>query len=266
MQKRGQVAVFVVIGFVIVATVFLLFYFRDSLSKAIRESPTNTQEYLGIQLQDIRDEISRCVGKETNNAAKLLVENAGNFERKSGYMRYVGVNYPILCKEFTDNKGCLASPILISDLNNKLANYLPDKIQKCLNLEDFKSKDYELDLGDTNLNVKIFDEYIIVDINKVIKLTRGNFTTQLSSFSYKVDVPLGSLTNAANDLVQEKASGRDVDPVVYNLITRNKYRVVIKKPYPDEVYDLSLNTNNKYHFYFAFQGVGNHQRVEGRLK
>ena len=141
MEKRGQATVFVIIGIVILASIFLLFFFRDSLTQTIRQTPTNPQEYLGGQLQDIKNEISRCVTKETNDAVDLLIKNSGNFKLSSGYIQYLNVSYPILCREFNDanNVGCLSKPILISSLQIKLQDYLPEKIESCLNLFSFNS-------------------------------------------------------------------------------------------------------------------------------
>ncbi len=261
MKKRAQAGVFVIVGIVILAIVILVFYFKDSLSKSIREEPVNPQEYLSQQLTDIKEEVGRCVNLETAKASKLLMENGGSFERDFGYIPYFDKKYTILCREFEDGDGCLSQPILISNLGEKLDNYLPREINKCLNMEAFKNKDYKLTLGELKLNNEIFDDYILVNVDFPVELTKNSYSQKEDKFAYSLNIPLGALTKTANDLVQKKASGEEIDPLLYGLLSLNKYRIKVYKPYPDELYDVSLTTNDLYHFYFAIEGAGRYPRA-----
>src|SRR3989344_908353 len=112
MQKRGQVSIFVIIGLVLIAVLVIFFFLRESLVDAIRQTPTNTQEYLGTQLEDIKDEVGRCVVQETAKASRELMANGGNFERNIGVLSYDGIDYPVLCVEFENGNGCLAQNLL----------------------------------------------------------------------------------------------------------------------------------------------------------
>src|SRR3989338_4233945 len=126
MRKRGQVSVFIIIGIVILVAILTVFFFRGKISKVLREEPTNPQEYLYQQLQDVKKEIGRCVNQETSKAARLLMENGGDFDKNFGYIQYINISYPVLCREINNTNSCLAEPILILILQQKLNNYLPD--------------------------------------------------------------------------------------------------------------------------------------------
>lgn len=261
MQKRGQIAVFVVVGVVFIILAGLIFYFRENLTKALREKPANVQEYLTQQLGDIKKEIGRCAIKETSEASKLLMENGGSFDLSFDFIRHKGVNYAVLCRQFEDSEECLSEPILISKLSEKLNSYLPDKINKCLNLEDFKNKDYTLKLGNLDIDTEISDEFILANVDYSIELKKDSYSVKENNFVYKLDVPFGILTKEVNSLVQKKASGEIIDPVLFGLLSVNKYNLKVKKSYPDELYDLSLNENKDYHFYFAVEGTGRYARA-----
>ncbi len=265
MKKRGQVGVFIVVGIIVLVTISLVFFFRDSLTKTIRQEPTNVQEYLTQQLDDIKTEIGKCVNQETDKASKLLMKNGGLFERDFGNINYIGVSYPILCREINQTGTCLSEPILIINLQEKLNGYLPEKISKCINLENYKGKDYSLTTGKINLSSQILDEFIVVEVNYPVKLTKGSNSASENRFVYKLNIPLGVLTKVSNDLVQTKADGKEISVNYYNLLNFNKYLIDVKKPYPDEVYDISLTTNDKYHFYFGIEGIGRFNRPEGSL-
>ena len=81
-----------------------------------------------------------------------------------------------------------------------------------------------------------------------------------------MDIPLGGFTEVANDLVQIKVSGKEINPTLYQLLSFNKYLIEIRKPYPDEVYDITLTANENYHFYFAIEGIGRYSRPEGTIR
>jgi len=255
MKKRGQAGIFVIIGIVLVAVIFLIFFFRESLGKTIRESPTDSQEYLNQQLGDVKREIGRCAELETKAAAKLLMENAGVFERDFGYVVYSGIKYPILCRAMENGEGCLSENIFISDMQNKLDNYLPLKISNCINLNEFRDSDYELSSGNIGVSSLISDKNILITLDFPIELKKGAYSTSEDKFVYAADTPLGEFTNAVNRLVQKKSGGEEIDIISFGMLSKNRYRLELKKPYPDEIYDLSLSTNDEYHFYFAFEGI-----------
>jgi len=257
---------FVVIGIILVVALVLVFFLRDQLTAAIRQTPTNNQEYLSGQLEDIQNEVGRCVNSETQNGIKLLIKNGGNFERNTSYINYLNINYPVMCSEFENSKGCLAQMFLISDLKTKLENDLPNKINKCLELDSFRNKDYDFTEGETSLNIEILDDHLIINLNKLFELNRSSVVVRDEDFTYKIDAPLGDLVAGANKLIQTKASGEEINPALFSILTQNKYRLHVEKSYPDELYDLSVNGNDNYHLYFAILNNGRYERAEGRLK
>ncbi len=265
MEKRGQVVVFVVLGIVVLTAVLLLFYFKDSVVKTVRSTPVHSAEYLSTQLEDLKHELTTCVNKETKDAAGLLILHGGDYQREYDYIRYINVSYPILCRSFKDKKGCLSTPLLLSTLEKKLDLYLVPKIKNCINFEAYRNKDYTLTSGELNLSTTILDETILVTIGMPITLTKGTDSVKSTTSVSKVNVPLGSLVFAVDYLLDKKASEQEIDLISFTLLHKNKYRLRVHKPYPDEVYDLSLSDSPEYHFYFAIEGEGRYPRAEGKL-
>ncbi|MBI2148682.1 hypothetical protein HYU23_03300 [Candidatus Woesearchaeota archaeon] len=266
MKKRGQVSVFVIIGVILIVIFSLIFLFKDKITETIRQEPTNPQEYLNQQLNNIKNEIGKCVSKETSEASQLLMQNGGEFEGYGSYINYYGVKYPILCREINNTNTCLSQPIIILDLQNKLDNYLPDKINKCVNLEEFKNKDYVLNLGKFIIKTEIFNDKILVNLDTKISLKKDNIIVESSNLLYDIKIPLGDLSIVANELIQIKASGGKISIVQYNKDKFNKYFIDVRRPYPDEVYKISLTNNPEFNFYFAIEGIGRFERPEGRIE
>ncbi len=266
MKKRGQVSVFIIIGVIALAAIILVFFYRDKITSAIRQTPTNPQEYLDQQLQDIKKEIGRCVSSETDKAAILLMEKGGNFDKEFGYVHYLNISYQVLCREINATNTCLSEPILVTDLQTKINNYLPNKIKSCIDFEAFRNKDYILTTGNLDTSVNIGEDNILVNLNIPVELKKDAYLAKENRFLYNLKIPLGDFVNLANKLVQIKASGKEISPIYEELVSFNKYFIHVYKPYPDEVYDISLTTTDKYHFYFAIEGIGEFPRPEGQIQ
>ena len=265
-MKRGQVSVFVVIGIIALAIILLVFFFRNSIVETIRHEPTNYQDYLGQQLDDIKREVGKCVTQETNNAIDLLIKNGGDFRRDFGYINYINITYPILCREINATQSCLFQPILISEMKDKLNKKLTQDIKKCINLKSFKNKDYVLTSGNLDVSSNILNDKIVVDIDMPIKLMKDSYIVESKNMIYSLDIPLGELIKLANDLVQIKAGGSEINPLLYNILHYNKYFIEVRKPYPDEIYVVWIIGKEKYKFYFAIEGIGRYERPGGRIR
>lgn len=261
MEKRGQATVFVIVGIVLVVLAALIFFYRDSITKAIRQEPINPQQYLVQQLDDVKKNIGDCVVSEVSEASKILMQNAGSYNREFNYFLYYGKKYPVLCRELEDKSGCLSEPLIVNNFQDRLNEKLPNMINNCLNLEAFKNEDYEINFGELKTSSTIRDKEIILNVDFPVELKKGVYSVKENNFVYAADVPLGELIKVVSEFVQKKASGEEIDPVGYMLINRNKYRLEVKKPYPDELYEVSLMTNNDYIFYFAVEGLGRFERT-----
>ena len=223
MLKRGQVSVFAIIGIVALVIILMLFFFRNEIAKTIRERPLDPQQYLNQQLNDIKKEIEGCINTETVDAANLLMENGGVFERNTDIIIYNGRNYPILCYAIEDSDSCLSRPLLISNLNEKLNERLITKVSKCASLEAFRNEDYKLETGNISVDSSIRGSDIFVGVEMPVELKKEVYSAKASVFSSVVEIPLGDLVDGANDLLQAEANSTPVDPLAYSISSFNKY-------------------------------------------
>jgi len=70
------------------------------------------------------------------------------------------------------------------------------------------------------------------------------------------------LFNAANDVLNRRSLFGNFDQVSYGVNSGNKYSIIIERPYPDEIYDVSLVNNPEYHLLFSIEGNGRFDRFE----
>ena len=264
MQKRGQVAVFVVIGIAVVILFVLLFYYKNTLIGAAK-SKINTEQYLNDQLADIqKNVIEKCAISETNDAIKLFLDDGGEFSEPLNFLKYHEKKYRILCQNIPGKGICLSSPLTVSKVNEQFTKYLKEKINNCMDFTDFENNNYQViypdELGlSTTLNLDSF----IVELNYPVELSKNEFKVKGQKVTKTFDVPLGEIIKEVNGVLDFRAKFNIFDPVTYALISHNKYDVTVNKPYPDEVYDAVLTDNPNYHFYFAITGEGRYDRLEG---
>src|SRR3989344_8311419 len=99
MNKRGQVTVFVIVGIIILATVFLVFYFLgDRINKKTQTEIVFDQS----SLEPLQDYVGDCIEKHGNEAIELVLKQGGKID--PGFYYYFKnekVNY--LC--YSDNLG-----------------------------------------------------------------------------------------------------------------------------------------------------------------
>ena len=267
MQKRGQVAVFVVIGLVIVILLVLLFAFRDTLVR-IGKGQINTGEYLNSQLKDIqKNVIQKCAEDETFNAVKLYLDNGGKFTEPLNYLIYHGKKYRILCQNIPNDAKCLSSPLVINNVKEEFNSYLKEKISNCMDFKEFQDKNYELKLpSDLLLDVTINEDSLVVHVDYEIELVKDKFDVKSKKFVKKLDVPLGGVIKAVNQVLEFRNKYLVFDPVVFDAINRNKFVVDTNNPYPDELYTVYVSDYKSYKFPFAITSEGRYDRIEGSIR
>ncbi len=256
MNKRGQIAIFVVIGLVLIIALVFIFLFRDNLIDFNKKN-TNPQKYLEGQASDINKMINKCLKKEITDATKKLLENAGQFDEPVNYIAYKGRKYRILCQKLKDTDKCLSSPIFLKEINKKLIEYTKNKIENCIKIENFENQGYDITkLSEPILNIEIKNKEIFVDYDYSIKLVRDENSVIIKSNSVRLDIPLGEIITETNLVLDQRAKLGRTDPLGLGLLSLNKYSIILHKPYPNEIYDVGLTDNPTYHLYFGVQGNG----------
>jgi len=264
MQKRGQVAVFVVIGIAVVIFFALIFMYKDVLINKAK-SEINTPQYLNDKIKNIQEEvIEECVDLETKDAIDLLLKNTGKFEEPVNYLIYNGKKHRVLCQNIPDEASCLSTPLSSIKINEKLNEYLKEKINNCLDFSDFENENYKLNLPeDFELETQINFYNLVVNLNYEIELVRDDYKVKSNNVIKSFDIPLGELIKAVNDVLEFRTRFGTFDPVVFGANSHSKYIAEMKKPYPDEIYTVYLTEYPDYKISFAVTSEGRYDRLEG---
>ncbi|MCA9487374.1 MAG: hypothetical protein KC516_00240 [Nanoarchaeota archaeon] len=204
--KRGQVTVFIIIAIIIIAIVGAYFLFRNT---------TRIGGSVPDFVSPIENSFLDCVNEKVLVGSRLLGSGAGyiyptEFESGSTYMPFsshldfVGNEIPYwyyvsggnIAKEQVPTK---------SFMEGELERYLSNQIKNC-DFEEYSSQGYGVvrDLNGMNLDVKIDNSEIIVDIDLKLSISKGESSYVLEKHSKVVDSKLGELYDDAIELYNQE--------------------------------------------------------------
>ncbi len=251
--KKGQVTVFIILGIVILVAIGFIFFLRDQIVEQVL-GPEGTKRLLSTQLDFIDSHIKKCIDEKAKPALELLGKQGGTFI-PTKYLSYYGNKVNYLCRNILNDDKCLNQMLLKSKLENELNNYLTNEILSCIDINSLKSDKFNINTGTFSLSSSIADETVLINIEYPLTLERKGITSELREFSKSINVPLGDIIKAVNDILNSEARGIDFDQFSYDLAHLGKYSIEKRRPFPDKLYIISSKSD--YKFYVAIEGESN---------
>jgi hypothetical protein len=252
LNKKSQVTMFIILGIVIVAVVFFIFYFLgDTIIKQSEKDITFTES----SLEPLKDYVERCVERHGGEALRLigiygdLSDNPG-----TGVMyHYEKINY--LC--YTENYGAcyVRIPFLEKYYEEKIDEYVLNELRSCINLESIRNEGYSVTSGELSVDTNIGENVVIININYPIKISKGDTVIDENRFSKTFEIPLGAILKAAGEIVEYESNPESLpilpfNILAYNLRTLGKVEINMDTIEDSTIYFIKVKNNN-YVYRFA---------------
>ena len=251
MEKKGQVALFVIVGVVIVIVALLLWYLNDSGIVPL----TGSQDFLSSKLTPIEEDIMKCVTESVEPGVVLLGLQGGAMN-PGYYAFYEGQRVKFLCSNIPNKERCLNHMPLLEDIRVEFEEYVVNALKNCMDPSLVKSgSGYDVSVGALDVNVEFGDEAVITAVDYDVKVIRDGETLELSKIEVPVDAPFKKLYGVVYDIVQAKATTGYFDQLIYMLQKRGSYEINVDKPYPHTIYKVNQKDSD-YVFLFAVEGEG----------
>src|SRR3989344_3103560 len=123
----------------------------------------------------------------------------------------------------------------------QLNNYIYDKIDNCIDFSEYEDRGYVINIQeDLTIDITITDDTINLNIKYPFTIERQGVTLSSDGTQYMLALPIGDLFKAVNYILGQESIYGTVDIVNYQITNLNKYKMQIKKPYPDKLYEISL--------------------------
>ncbi len=239
MKKRGQITIFIIVGFLIVLLITLAFIFRQTIQ-------TETPFELGPQ-----DFVRSCIRDSVEESIPKILEGGGKIVPEKTIL-YQGKSYNYLCYQGDYYSSCYnLYPDLVGIIEEQIYLDTKDSVQGCFDLmrEDFEDKHYNVDGGATEYSVKLLPGRVDIKLVKDISISKGESVQSFKKFDFEVLSPLNELAGIAREIVNDESAYCNFEYVGY-MILHPEYDLT-KTNYKDsKIYNVK-DRKSGYNFKFA---------------
>jgi hypothetical protein len=202
MQKRGQVAIFVIVAVVIIAAV-IWFLVRPNLTVFTNEVDPSSY-------------VRQCIEPELKKALPIIMEHGGDYTPTS-YVLNNDLQFSYLCYTSENYKPCLVQqPLLVSHVEKQLEQRLTQTARNCIQSlqQNYEQKGYQVTVAQPSVNVSIVPEAVIVDVNAAMTISKDSKQT-FSKFVVRLPSQSYDLLTTALSIVQFESTLGDSDTSLY---------------------------------------------------
>ncbi len=180
-NKRGQLAIFVIIALVIIGIVIVLLLYPKIGLPQITSTELSPESYL-----------KSCIEPEIKSAIENLAKQGG-YSNPEGVLEYEGEKIKYLCYTSEYYKTCVVQqPMIKEHMEKEINEIISPKSQECLQelKGEYEKRGYSVSLLPSTTNVTIDPHKIIVEfkapmtISKDTTRTFSNFNIGISSEMY----------------------------------------------------------------------------------
>jgi len=242
-NKRGQIAIFVIVALAIVVAIVLVFLFRDKIGIT-----AGSEEPVG--------QIQRCI-QESVELGVDIVSVQGGAINPSNYILYDGKKIDYLCYATEDLERCvMQKPLLSKSIETELVSFSEDKIKSCVDgvVSSLKDKDYEVSVKDYDIEIDLIPNNIIISLNNIdLTISKGEVQTY-KDIRTDINNNIYSLAMISMSIANWEAQFGKADTVSF--MASYPWLKIEPKPQDDgsDIYVLTdINTGDK--FIFAIRSM-----------
>jgi len=254
MQKRGQVAIFFIIGIVIIILIALIFVGRKEYGIGVPK-----MQFLNSKLDNVKKDLTNCIDKTVLPIIKKFADQGGDLNPTRSVL-YLNRRVKYLCYNIENDNKCINIMPPLNSMINDLDQQINEDVKQCLNKDLVKNGlGYDVVVnGEPKTNIEIIGENLVVNVNYDVTFVKNEFTNKLNEVSKEVNVPIVELYNVAHDVVNSHAEDGFFEQLFYMLNKKGAYIVnVDKSPSAGNVGDIIYRINEKdsdFQFWFAIEG------------
>jgi hypothetical protein len=211
--QRGQIAIWVIIAILIIASIILLFVLLSERGPTIIPP-------IGAETFDPQSYIRICTRGEVLNALDIMMPQGGFVETKHS-VEYNFTDVEYLCTNLGYYAPCINQhPMLIREMENEIKDYIYDNVSDCINdipIRMDKLGGSGIVSGPLQIEVDLDYDKALITINKTIQVTKRDSSEEYSSFVIGVITPAYNLAMIANEIASAEARSCNFEPVGYSL-------------------------------------------------
>jgi hypothetical protein len=203
MNKRGQVAIFVIVAIAIVGIIILLFVFPK-----ISSTTTGSEDPNSFMKKCIQPELARVLG---------IIAKQGGYYTPTHYLTYEDEKIQYLCYISGNYKPCIVQqPLLVSHVEGELKSLIKPKATECISSlkQEYERKGYTVSALPTDVDISIIPESVRVNLNSPIVVSKAG-TEAYKTFSTSIDSDLYYLLTTATSIINYESTYGDSEITLY---------------------------------------------------
>ena len=172
MNKRGQIAIWVIIALIIVVALSIVFVFKNRLH-LVKQDEFSPQTYM-----------QRCIHDTVDSAVKQMLPQGG-FIAPQNYKLYQGKKIEYLCYNHGYFGTCIAQhPTYLVELEHELNVYVEPKIAGCYDAlkTELERRGSTVTYGSLQVNTSVAPQKILVVVNKSASIVKDENAQSFNSF------------------------------------------------------------------------------------
>jgi hypothetical protein len=244
-NAKGQVAVFLLIGIVLLLTVFMIYQLNNYYISAKQVSVVTGQQLTFFPPSKY---LEFCVEQEV---VRLLQDYSNSYE--TGLI-YDNKSYPFLYTQTNSNQF-----LTFQTVANYLDDNLPSSIMRCFDTSVYENQGFTVTRGEIKTNTQIYVQSITIGVNSPIEIVGSSSKYVVDNLKLVLPINYGQVIVATNDALNYEIEEKWFDSVLYMHSSISKSRNVEifiekEKVYPHTIYTIThmpLNISLR----FAIEGV-----------
>ena len=252
-NKKTQVTMFIILGIVLLAVIFSVFYFLGD--KIMKQSDVEIV-FTESSLEPLKDYVENCIEKYGNEALELIGKQGGNIIPEF-YITYTFLgedssnNIAYLCYTESFEPCANRRPLLARYVENELKTYILNGLEECIDLDLIRNEGYDVEEGSKEVDVTIGTNNVIVTLDYPLTITKGDTTINEERFGKTFNVPLGKLIDVTKDIIDFEIINGDFYIIPY-MNENPRVEIQRHKPGNSRIYRVNIFQDD-YFFQFAIQ-------------
>ncbi len=242
MNKRGQIAIFVIIAVVIIAAAIGIFIFRDAIFSTFTTS----------KFSEVYETYDDCIEQTTLRATEIAGMQGGYIELPefepgneknpfSSQLDFLGIGVPYWY--YVSRSGDVKEQVPSMNLiENQIEDFLESELRHC-DFSSFRAEGIVIELDELDVKVNVRDSRIDVDVRSDLVVEKGDLIERKREHDVRVDTDFGEVYKLAKDVYSKEKSEMFLEnyavDVMYNYapVTGSEISCSPKVWNPREVFD-----------------------------
>src|SRR3989338_10674408 len=195
-NKKGQVAIFVIIALVIVGGIVLLYSYREQIF--VKSIPT--------ELRPVFDYYQSCIEEQGKIAINLAESQGGRVDPGvyipgseyapfSSQLNFLG--FPVPYWFYMSGNGIIKENVPTkAEMQIEIEKYLEKTVSEC-DFSAFTERDYDVSLGKPSVKLTVREDKVVARVDAILDVSKGEESAKVNSREIEFSSKLGKLFDEA---------------------------------------------------------------------